>query len=96
MVTERADAPEPGGEPDVQEQGGMFDITPDTSAVDDAPRSTDEGTQLSMEDTPSLTPEVGALVPVDTPCNGRLCTNTSALPLSKYRFPSSPLKISLV
>ena len=58
MVTERADAPEPGGEPDVQEQGGMFDITPDTSAVDDAPRSTDEGTQLSMEETPSLTPEV--------------------------------------
>ena len=59
MVTERADAPEPGGDSEPQDQGGMVDITPDGQnapsfdAVDDAPQAQEAETQLELEDTTS-------------------------------------------
>ena len=69
MVTERADAPEPGGDADPVEQG-LFDLTPqgqdapDTGAVDAAP----------VEGTPPPAPTaeaVGTLAPTAPPTPGQ-------------------------
>ena len=69
MVTERADAPEPGADSEPQDQGGMVDITPDGQtapsfdAVDDAPVAQDAGTETTVQ---GITPDAPPSEPTPT------------------------------